>query len=262
MERGKMSDFTGAGRSIQAVDRAVDILRILAGQPEGMTLSELSERVGLKPQTAQSLVRTLQMHGWVAQPGRGRPYLLGPDFVGLADRWLRGHGPEGSIRGILHAFSVRLREYVLLAELRGASLIPLHEEQFEQPLMVRGEFGAGSIYAMATGKMLLASLPVATREAIVRELPLQARGPNAATSAEALLAQLAQIARQGYAVCRGENAAHICALAVVVRRPLCSPPVALGISLPEVRLTAEKEKELLRQLKTVSKEIETAWGVA
>ena len=77
----------GGGRRVQAVDRALGILERLAEAPTGLGLSSLARQLGLPPQTAQSLLRTLQHRGWVDQDGPGSPYRLGAGPVRLHRRW-------------------------------------------------------------------------------------------------------------------------------------------------------------------------------
>ena len=62
-----------ATRSVQSVDRAILILEVLANAPEGLSLRDLATRLFLAPQTAQSLLRTLELHEFIVQSGRGAP---------------------------------------------------------------------------------------------------------------------------------------------------------------------------------------------
>ncbi|MCD4825277.1 MAG: helix-turn-helix domain-containing protein, partial [Phycisphaerae bacterium] len=63
----------GKTKLVQSVDRALSMLEVLASEPKGLTLSQLSKKLGLLPQTAQGLVRTLQAHEMVSQADSGMP---------------------------------------------------------------------------------------------------------------------------------------------------------------------------------------------
>ncbi|MFT4133014.1 helix-turn-helix domain-containing protein [Labrys sp. (in: a-proteobacteria)] len=64
---------------VQAVLRAVSILKCIAQDPHGMTLREIVRGTNLAPSTAHRLLTTLQSEGFV-------------QFKPEASRWLVGHG--------------------------------------------------------------------------------------------------------------------------------------------------------------------------
>ncbi len=248
-------------RTVQSVDRAVAILETLVQQADGLNLSTLAEQLGLAPQTAQSLVRTLQTHGLVAQNGRGQPYTIGPKLPALAQRWLGGSGPAALARNAVLAFSAKLGEYALLAELRGALLMPLCEVRAERTLMANPQpYDPDRLHTMATAKVLLAALPRPEQEEICKRLRFTKRGPRTITDPAAFLDHLVQVSKQGYAVCREETGSQVVALAVPVRDASGKIRAALGTTLPLPRCTKSEEKRLLQQLKATATEIAKLWG--
>lgn len=251
-------------RTIQSVDRALDILQVLAAHPEGLTLSALAATLGLQPQTAQSLVRTLQARRWVLQDGRGRPYSLGPAMLSFVQQWMGGNGLAVAAKERVESLSRTVGEYVLLAELRGRTVMPLAERRAERTLMLgaAGAYGAERLHDMATGKLLLAYLEPGRREHLVASLELTPHGPNSVRDRATLLRQLDEIRRQRVAVCREEAGEHIAALAVPVRDASGDVRAALGISLPLPRFTPAQEKRLVEELRLAAADIERRWGWA
>ncbi|MGN6250313.1 MAG: IclR family transcriptional regulator [Marmoricola sp.] len=61
---------------VQAVERAVGLLEVLAAETEPMRLTDLSAALGLAKGTTHGLVQTLRDLGWVDQDADGR-YLVG-----------------------------------------------------------------------------------------------------------------------------------------------------------------------------------------
>ncbi|MFD0389237.1 helix-turn-helix domain-containing protein [Tistrella bauzanensis] len=57
---------TGATGSVQAVTRALDLLRILAETPGGIGLSPAARKAGLAASTAHRLLNTLAARGWAS----------------------------------------------------------------------------------------------------------------------------------------------------------------------------------------------------
>src|SRR5207237_5571437 len=73
---------------IQSVDRAVRILKALAGGPGRLGVSELSARLGLAKGTVHGLLRTLQDHGLVVKHPDSDKYQIGPRILQLSNRYL------------------------------------------------------------------------------------------------------------------------------------------------------------------------------
>ena len=84
----------GARRSsgVQSVDRAFEILEVLAARESAVPLSEIAAATQLPAATAHRLLRTMIAHGYVAQL-HDRSYALGPRLAALGDAASRGTGP-------------------------------------------------------------------------------------------------------------------------------------------------------------------------
>lgn len=247
-------------RPIQSVDRAILILDVLAGEPNGLSLRDLSVRLFLAPQTVQSLLRTLELRELVVQAGRGAPYRIGPGLHRLA-----GDRPSRDERGSLARTPVanlakEIGESVLLAELSGRRAAPLAQARFEQPLAVTPDSeGFQRLHTMATGKVLMAAMPAAARAVFVHSLNLTARTPLTVTAADQLLEQLAVAAKQGWAETSEEAVLGIAALAVPIPTTPDQVPAALGICLPTARYSPERRPELLAALRRSAQEIQDIW---
>jgi IclR family acetate operon transcriptional repressor len=117
---------------IQSVARALDIIEVLAGERDGMALSELSERIELNSSTCHHLISTLVARGYVEHLGRSRGYALGRkvhDLVDLADG---GFDPDLILRNELRDLGLSLGHGVQLAMLAEISL--LTKLRFNSPL--------------------------------------------------------------------------------------------------------------------------------
>jgi DNA-binding IclR family transcriptional regulator len=251
-----------APRSIQSVDRAVLILHVLANEPDGLGLRDLAARLFLPPQTVQSLLRTLELHEFVTQAGRGAPYRLGPGL-----RRLAGDHPSRDQRGRLAHDAVvslarEIGESVLLAELTGRSAASITQSRYDHVLAVNPDSeGFQRLHTMATGKVLLAALPEPARAAFVHGLHLSKRTPETITDPDELLLQLRQVAKQGWAETLEEAVLGVAALGVPVPVPENLPAASLGICLPTARYTPERRAALLAALQRCAREIAQAWRV-
>jgi DNA-binding IclR family transcriptional regulator len=247
-------------RPIQSVERAILILDVLSGESAGLPLQTLAKRLFLPPQTVQSLLRTLELHDWVAQDGRGAPYKLGTGLRHVAS----GRAPRdvrGSLaRNLVIDLAKDIGESVLLAERSGRRAAPLAQARFERPLAVTPDAeGLQGLHVMATGKVLMAGIPEPARSVFVRSLTLFPRTERTATDPSDLLRQLATVSRQGWAETVDESEIGIAALAVPVPAEPGQQPAALGTCLPTARYNPDRRPVLLAALQACAKAIQQIW---
>jgi len=82
-------------QSIQVITRAISVLRALEGEPEGLSLGQIGERVGLARSTVQRIVEALRAEQFVIAASPTSGVRLGPALillaVNLVQRRLRRH---------------------------------------------------------------------------------------------------------------------------------------------------------------------------
>ena len=76
-------------KTIQSVERALDILEILAEADSEMALNELASGAHLNTSTCHHLLATLVKRGYAGQTSRTRNYFLGPQITELSDSRLK-----------------------------------------------------------------------------------------------------------------------------------------------------------------------------
>ncbi len=252
----------GKTKLVQSVDRALSMLEVLASEPKGLTLSQLSKKLGLLPQTAQGLVRTLQAHEMVSQADSGMPYMFGSRICQMAKHWTANQDRSALCGDVVSALSSDIGECVLLAELRGGAVFGLVEARSEQPLTVGYECESFAYpHTMATGKLLMAFLPAERQEAVLEKLHLIKMGPLTITSRDQLCKNLAKIRRQGYVVSIEEGTAGVGTMAVPVRNADGQVIAALGVCIPLVRFAPARRGILRKQLFAAAEQIERLWAM-
>ena len=223
------ADATGG---IKVISRAGQILRALAGERQGLSLSELTQRVELPRSTVHRIITALELEGLVAAASPNRGYRLGPELVRMAS------GEHGELRlelrPIIAELSTAVNETVDLALLIRDQVSFI--DQVSAPQRLRAVSAVGSTFpahCTANGKALLASLDDDTlRKLLPQRLP--AFTLNTTTDRDALLEELGQVRVRGYAVDHEEHADGICAVGATVRDAL-GPIAAISIPVPTQR---------------------------
>src|SRR6266542_5032327 len=67
---------------VKSADRTLDIFELLAAEPNGLTVSEISQKLDLARSSTHGLVRTLHTRGYLMQNG-GRRFHLGARLIQL-----------------------------------------------------------------------------------------------------------------------------------------------------------------------------------
>jgi len=74
--------------TIQSIDRAARILKLLASGPRRLGVSEIADRLELTRPTVHGMLQTLQAHGFVEQDRDSDKYQLGAGLLQLGNSYL------------------------------------------------------------------------------------------------------------------------------------------------------------------------------
>lgn len=188
--------------SIQSVERAVGILKVLAASSRRMSLSEVSTALGLAKTTVFGLLKTLHEQGFVEQDAESGRYQIGHALLELGTRYL--DVSELRRRSLVWAdlLAQRSGESVRVAVLRsGSALIVHHVFRPDTSLQILEVGSHRPLHATALGKVLLAHQPGGT-ETLAE--PLAKLTQHTIIRKVALSAELKTVLEQGYAAERQE----------------------------------------------------------
>src|SRR5579862_6138169 len=149
--------------TIQSVDRAARILKVLASGPRRLGVSEIADRLGLTRPTVHGLLQTLQANGFVEQDRDSDKYQLGAGLLQLGNSFLDLN--ELRARSLVHAerLASRADAAVRVGVMHGASIVVVHHVFRPDSTLQILEVGAQlPLHASALGKAMLAFLPDAT----------------------------------------------------------------------------------------------------
>jgi DNA-binding IclR family transcriptional regulator len=199
-------------RHHRTVDRVAAILESVAPVRHGLTLAALAERLGAPKSSIHELVNGLVATGYLVE--RDHRFGLGPAPFVLS---LNGNriAAQDIDRDLLPAIHAKVGCSVLIGVQVGMSVVYI-DQLGDEPAL---EFAARnhsrrSLYATASGKIILAALPVREMDALL----------HSATSAEQpevdrFLAELPEIRATGLAYNPGLTVPRVFSVATALRRP-------------------------------------------
>ena len=184
--------------TIQSVDRAARILKVLASGPRRLGVSEIADRLGLTRPTVHGLLQTLLAHGFVEQDRDSDKYQLGAGLLQLGNSYLDLN--ELRARSLVQAerLAARADAAVRVGVMHGASVVIVHHVFRPDATLQILEVGAElPLHASALGKAMLAYVPAAAVDDLLAE-PLPRLTSRTLTPA-ALRDELARVREQGHA---------------------------------------------------------------
>lgn len=245
----------------QAVLRAVTVLKAFHHAQPDLSLAELTGIVGLNKTTAYRLLTALESEGMVQRNPDGDAWRLGPELLALGSRAFGASDLRLTARPELLALAHRTRETATLEVLVGAHTLILDEGIGDHVIGAMPSVGTRwPAHATSTGKVLLAGLPEAEREAILGG-ELAALTPRTITAPGALRRELARVRQRGFAIAVEELEPGFVAIAAPVRTSEGRTVAAIGIGGPKGRLTPERVAEIARQVPAAAARVSERLGL-
>lgn len=218
---------------VKSVDRAIDLLELLADYGGESTLSELAEQTSLPLPTIHRLMRALLSRGYVRQLP-SRRYTLGPRLMRLGDTASRQFG--SSTRPYLTRLADELGESANLAILDHDRAVYVGQASSSHSMRMFTEVGRRvHMHCTGVGKVILAQLSDDEVTQIVERTGLPPATEKSIDSMSELMTELGRIRRAGYGIDDGEQEIGVRCFAVPV--PGAPAPTALSISGPDARVT-------------------------
>jgi IclR family acetate operon transcriptional repressor len=247
-----------ARRSVQSVDRALDLLEALASSEGEVSITSLAHRTSLHVSTVHRLLTTLLRRGYVRQNPDTSRYFTGAKLATLAEGTSRFNELRHRARGILKGLTDQTRETSNLVVLD--DLMAVYIDTVPSPHVVRMFTTIGNrvpLHATGAGKALLAWLAADRRDALLDRLELRAHTARTIIEKPSLRRALEEVRERGYAVDDEEFDEGVRCVAVAVG-PVGSPLAAISVSAPASRMTRQRCGELAPLLRRASSELTDA----
>ena len=243
----------GAAFRIQAVDRAVLLLKSVATSTTPPTVLELARACGINRSTAWRLLRTLEYHGLIDRDPITQRYTVGYGAITVAaavtdDTLVR------RVRPLLKDLSARTEESVLLAVARRFNLV--YVDQVDPPHIMAPHWldKPLPLHATSGGKAFLAWLGPDERDAILpEELPRYTS--RTITRRSQLERELEEVRRVGYALCVSEYEEFSSGASAAVLNSRGYPMAVVNIWGPTPRNPVRKLHKIGREAVKTAEEI-------
>jgi DNA-binding IclR family transcriptional regulator len=228
---------TGRG-GVQSLERAFAILEEIARNRDGITLAELSKRVGLHSSTTFHLVRTMLGLGYIRQMKDSKRYRVGRGLFALAASAFDENELVSLAVPVLEDLARRTGETAHLAARMGDRVVILARSAGPGALQVAERPGVvRPAHCTALGKVLLAALPEAEFDRFLARADIVPHTPKSIVDPQRLRLEIEDARRRGIAYDDGELDEEVRCVAAPVRGFSGDIVAAIGISGPIWRLS-------------------------
>jgi IclR family acetate operon transcriptional repressor len=198
--------------------RLFELLEILAREARPLTLADAVAATGWPKPSVHRQLTQLEAGGLLAREPDGRRYALAPRLLRLAEATLAASTQQGVRHAVLRQLVSDIGESCNFTALSGAEVVYLDRIESAFPLQLNLRPGTHvPVHCSASGKLILAHLPAAQRNALLDGLPLARHTATTLTTRETLEDEFRRIRKEGYAVDAEEFVDGLVCVAVPVR---------------------------------------------
>jgi DNA-binding IclR family transcriptional regulator len=227
-------------KSIQSIERAAAILRLLSGRSHRLGVVDLAGELGLPKGTVHGILRTLQSVGFVEQDPETGKYQLGAALLHMGSSYLDGNELRTRALNWSDSLAARTNESVRIGTLHEGQVLVVHHVFRPDDSLQTLDVGALlPAHATALGKVLLADHPYAASELAKAGLP--AFTPATVTDPARLERELARVRERGWGAEIGELVGGQVSCAAPIHDRRGATVGAMGISGPPERLLAARQ---------------------
>lgn len=241
-----MDEQAVAQRSVKSAERVLDILEHLAPLHSGARFVQIGSALAIPKSSLHALLEVLADRHYVELDPETRRYKLGVRVWEAGQAYPRHHTIMDAARAVLRSTVAAVNETAQLARLAGRDNVYMAKEESSHPLRLQSETGSRlAAHATGVGKALLAQLPDAAVAARLGGPDLPRFTPTTHATLAALLEELAETRRRGFAIDNEETTPGVFCLAVPIFEHTGQGTMALSVSVPVIRVAHDRLATIL-----------------
>lgn len=233
---------------VQSLDRGLAVMRALNVPGRGQTLAEVARGTGFPRAAVRRFLLTLEELGYVHS--EDRRFSLTPRVLELGYAYLSGLSLPEIAQPHLRRLVGRVDESCSMSVLDDTDIVYVAREPTRRIMTVAISIGTRfPAYATSMGRAMLSQLPDAELRRILARSEPRALTPRTLSETETLLAEIARVREQGWALVDQELEDGLRSIAAPVKNPRGQTLAAVNISTHASRTSLEEvEGRLLGEL--------------
>ncbi|HZG56357.1 IclR family transcriptional regulator [Paenibacillus sp.] len=246
---------------IQAVDRALQLLELFDEQTKELKITEISARVRLHKSTVHSLLKTLQLRGYIEQDEDSGKYRLGMKLLERGQLLLQGLDLRGIAGPALRELSEATGQTAHLVVMDGPEAVYIDKVEGEKAAIRYSRIGRRvPFHSSAVGKALAAYQSPKRLERLLAGYRFEKHTAATIDSREAFLAELERVRAEGVAYDREENEPGVLCAAAPIFDYAGDAVAAMSVSALAARIDAAELGRNVTLLRACARRISEKLG--
>ncbi|MDN5276183.1 MAG: IclR family transcriptional regulator, regulon repressor [Clostridiales bacterium] len=247
--------------TVQSIDRAFDILEVLATQKDGLGVTEIARRIGLHKSTVYRLLASMASRGYIEKNEATGAYRLGLKLVELCSLYLNSLELKTEAQPYLRRLAALTAQPVHLAILDHDEAVYIDKiESFNTIRMYSAIGKRVPLYCTAVGKVLLMNKEDSEIRKIFQNKQLTPRTANTITDIEKLISEIDAVRERGWAVDNEEHEEGIRCIAAPVYDYRNEIIAAVSTSGLKTIISPERDEEIAKYVVETAREISKRMG--
>lgn len=258
-DSGGLDPFlSGTGRNA-SLSRAFDVLEVIASNPGGASVADLTKATGLPRSTVSRVLASLFDVGAAARPGGERNWVVGPTIARLSQA---AHGTSSlaeRARPVLFDLTSTFREASMLAVPVGTtSARVLAQVPCPRIVGAMPTWSEPALTSPASGtvRLLLAEFDPTQLRSVIEQMVREPFTPATKTSVEELVRAVEEVRALGYSTVVDEVEQGLAGVGVSVRDPSGEVIGMLSVYLPTARLSEAMGQGLTSHLHQAARRLQ------
>ncbi|MGH8703060.1 MAG: IclR family transcriptional regulator [Burkholderiales bacterium] len=249
------------GTVVKSADRALDLLELLARRGTALSHTELASALNIPKSSLTQLVRNLAARRYLVFAPGPNTYAIGPAVQALVRRVREGVDLAALAEPLCVQITRDTGESSSLNLVRDGEIERVCGANSSHALNFAMTVGARApLYAVSSGKAILAFLPAAELEAYLSKVKFERITPRTVASARRLRQELRRAAAERAAYSLEEFTPGIIGVAVPVLDGKSYPAGALNVAMPTVRYNDASRRRVIGALRAAARGMEAELG--
>lgn len=247
--------------TVQAVERALLLLEIMATHPEGIRLSEIARGAELAPSTAHRLLTTLERRGFAQFDPSHAHWHVGRKAFSVGMAYTRWQSFIAAAQPFLRRLRDLTRETANLGILEDGEVITVAQVESREIIRaIAPPGGRAPVMNSGMGKAIVATWPDEAIEALVARHGLRPMTRTSLRSLPEVRQEIAQIRTRGFACDNEEFTPGMRCAAAVVWSPNAEPIGAISVSALASRISDEEMPHMGQKVREIARELTQVLG--
>lgn len=188
-------------KGVQVIDRAFDILELLAQEKEGLGVTEIGNRIGLHKSTVHRIVGAMAERGYIEKVPERSVYKIGLKFIEISSVYLNKVELKTEARPYLWELTTLMNLPTHLAILDGCDAVYIDKVDVVNSIRLYSQIGRRiPVYCSALGKSLISGLTEFELEQTISKCNFEKITDKTITTREELLNQIKKTRLVGWSV--------------------------------------------------------------